>query len=192
MSDLISGSTTCRICRQSFSIGGALVVGKGLDQVPEKERALVMLMWKLRDHLVAAHKDVNRILETRAAEYLGLLRTLEFATTEKKLAEQVDLLRWSIHQSTIAVRLTDEKIASESRVFAEQLAAKILGIIEPGAANHPGVTEGAGALRPKIAWEIERAVAALVTNYRNLVEEPNKWVTNQAAPAATAAAQKVG
>jgi hypothetical protein len=168
--------TICRNCNAKFDIHAPLPVGKGLDRAPESERKLMALIFRLGDHLARAHKDENRILEYRAAEFLGMLRILEFKSTEPELLKQVDLLRWTMLQKLIGVRLTNDVIAADSKAFAEIFLRDFEATLQADFGFELAFWQ---PVIKHLRSMIEARVDELVRKYRDMVEEPNKWVVDQ-------------
>jgi hypothetical protein len=170
MAHEIATVTTCRLCHKKF-IGPA---GDGLllGAAPTSARFLM----ELTQHMVKEHASVHQTLAVRAMEFLGFLLLRNYLSVDEALMAQMDRLRWHVHQETLAVRIPDENLVTQSRQFASDL-------IEGMKANSRGYDENGGPFVEEVELLefIAGEVQELATGFRDVYQEPGKYPAAEAA-----------
>lgn len=166
----IAGITTCNLCQRKFAGPLALIIGPG--QHPQGR--LVNHLNQLAQHFCEAHPEENNALQLKALEYLGMLRLLNYSTSDEELRRQLDFLRWSIHQSTLLHRVPDEKIAAKAEEHARGIVDIFESVLPPS--NGPGTDQVREQLRPALQAAIAAKLAAVLSEVRNILEEPGRYL----------------
>ncbi len=97
----------CMICHAPFAGPKFVKIGMGLDV---KNNRLAVFTEKLTRHIFEKHPEAAREILTEGAEFQGALFLSHFQTEDENLKEQMDFLRWKIHQKTLAARYSDAMI----------------------------------------------------------------------------------
>ena len=97
----------CMICNAPFAGPKFVQIVMGLDV---KNNRIAVYTEKLTRHMFEKHRERAEEILTQGAEYQGALFMANFQTEDRGLKEQLDLLRWKVHQTTLAARYTDEMI----------------------------------------------------------------------------------
>jgi hypothetical protein len=160
----IAGITECLICGRKFAGPQAIVIGQ--------PRA-VALLEKLAQHLETAHSDQNQAIALLSLQYVGLLRMMNFKTTDEMLKVEVDKLRWAINQQTIAARISDETIESKTNGLAGEIVDGFFG-----GASGPESPTAEVIARSELKQAIARRVKEVIKGMRDVMQEPNKYAVN--------------
>ena len=112
-------NTLGTICGKSFTAPAALIIQPGQQtngRVPQ-------FMASLAEHIITGHPRLNKHLEARALEFMGMLRLQNFIlSNDPELTRQRDYLRWSVHQATLNAQFSDERIEEFCEMIAERCA----------------------------------------------------------------------
>src|SRR5271166_4900446 len=97
----------CSLCNRMFAGPQLVLVGKGVDAVNNR---LMQFMEKLTGHVMNEHKEVAQGIVLAASEYQGMLILSQYQTSDDNLKLQTDVIRWGLHQKTLAARYTDAQL----------------------------------------------------------------------------------
>ena len=164
----IIGTAQCRLCGTKFQGPAAVIVGDGPNQ------RLSQYLVAITHHWVHHHEKEDQFLQIRAGEFLGLLRLMQFQSTDPALNTQKDKLRWKIHTSTRNVSITDASLLGIAGRIAETVAVAVLAAL-------PQENRG-DALIQSIIQATTAAVSPCLKEFRDTYEEPDKYA-GQKAPA---------
>lgn len=103
----------CTICNKPFAGPRLAIVGKGMDL---KNNRIAQFTEKLTRHLFDEHPAEAQQIMMNAAEYQGVLILATFQTDDADMREQMDLVRWKVHQKTLACRYSRIE-ATEQTLF---------------------------------------------------------------------------
>jgi hypothetical protein len=163
----IAGITECLICKRRFAGPQGLVIGQS--------RA-VALLEKLANHLINAHPDQCQAIEVLSLQYVGLLRMMNYRTTDTMLIGEVDKLRWAINQQTIAARISDKTIEEKTNELALHLADEFYGLIQmEHDRTDTEIPEYLVMMKGALVSTIESRVSEIITGMRNVIQEPGKY-----------------
>ena len=112
----------CTICNKPFAGPRLAIVGKGMDL---KNNRIAQFTEKLTRHLFDEHPAEAQQIMMNAAEYQGVLILATFQTDDADMREQMDLVRWKVHQKTLACRYSDEQIAADMETLKRNLTGLI-------------------------------------------------------------------
>jgi len=110
MAQRILVPATCKVCGEVFYGpaeglgGGRLIVGE------DPKRRDKLYMATLIQHIEAKHPGDIKQARMLGAEYAGMLALAIFQTTDEGVNQQRDYQRWRVHQNSIALRVTNERI----------------------------------------------------------------------------------
>src|ERR1043166_4974421 len=105
----IAQISRCRMCDEKFT-GPPLVLVVG-ETAPAR---LARYIDTLTRHIAECHADVFTRAQVTAAELQGVLILGCYKTEDPQVNEQRDYLRWSVHQQTRAIEVTDARIEERS------------------------------------------------------------------------------
>lgn len=163
----IAGITECRICGRKFAGPAAIVLGQTRS---------MSLLEKMQRHIEEAHPDHEKAISIVAGQYVGLLRFMNYKTSDSGLARQGDMLRWAIHQQTIAARISDETIKTKTAELAERLVGELLTTMaDTQRLNTAGDVADMEASMRAI---VQSRVAEIITGMRDVMQEPGKYPSN--------------
>jgi hypothetical protein len=169
----IAGLTSCLICGRRFAGPQAIVIGT--------TRA-VSLLEKLAQHLETAHPDQSQAIALLSLQYVGLLRMMNFKTTDPALKIEVDKLRWAINQQTIAARISDETIRSKTdelaRSIIEATMKELLSEFQSALDEKKPIMDSAERLTGALLLNVQAKLYEVITAMRDVMQEPNKYVVN--------------
>lgn len=160
----IAGITTCLICGRKFAGPQAIVIG---------QTRTMSLLEKLAQHLETAHTDQSQAIALLSLQYVGLLRLMNFRTTDEALKMEVDKLRWAINQQTIAARISDETIESKTNGLAGEIADSFFG-----GASGPDTGTAELIARSELKKAVALRVKEVIRTMRDVMQEPNKYKVN--------------
>jgi hypothetical protein len=141
----------CAICNKPFAGPRLAIVGKGMDL---KNNRIAQFTEKLTRHLFDEHSAEAQQIMMSAAEYQGVLILATFQTEDPDMREQMDLVRWKVHQKTLACRYSDEQIAA----VIEKVVPELVTLVEM-----------------KDTATLKRNLRGLIQNLRDNLEEPGKY-----------------
>jgi len=170
MAHEIAGICHCRLCAAKFTGPTGLIIQPGAAQ----NGRVAQYMQDLAGHIITAHPVENKNMELQALEYLGLQRMTLYSTTDKAIMEQRDFLRWKIHQSTLAHRLSDGQMDAASKEFAAQFVDDALNalVTKPIGQDWP---EHVKLLRSTLVAAVALKLYGIIEDFRRLIEEPGKY-----------------
>lgn len=181
MAHEIAGICHCRLCAEKFTGPTGLIIQPGAGA---QNGRVAQYMQNLAGHITGKHPAENRGMELQALEYLGLLRMTLYSTTDKGIVEQRDYLRWKIHQSTLAHRLTDAQMDAASKEFATQFVDDVIAALH-GPRPENGWPAHIELLRTSLALATSLKLYGIVEDFRRLIEEPGKYVLQVVTPSAS-------
>lgn len=152
----VAAIAKCKLCNVQFTGPTAQRIG---ETPPAR---LARFCQKLAEHIMTKHTDHNQALELKALEFLGMLRMLNYSTSDPELRGQMDYLRWSTHQMTLAGRLSDEGIKAKSDELAGEIVKQVYLYL---------VLQDDAALREKLSALLAEQITAL----RDILEEPGRY-----------------
>ncbi len=97
----------CAICQKPFAGPKFAQIGLGLSAANNR---IAVFVEKMTRHIAEEHKEKVREILEEGEEYKGALFLSNFQTEDPNLKEQLDLVRWKVHQKTLAARYTDQMI----------------------------------------------------------------------------------
>src|ERR1700679_2189515 len=142
----------CTHCNKLFAGPQLLIVGTGVDAPTNR---LMQFMEKLTGHMMKDHQDVAQRIMLMASEYQGMLILGNYQHSDASLMEQADMLRWKLHQNTLACRFSDEQI--------QQWVSSVLPDFTALAHNGDTAT-------------LQRNLAGMLMTMRDRLEEPGKYI----------------
>ena len=111
------------------------------------------------------HREQAEEILTQGAEYQGALFMANFQTEDPGLKEQLDLLRWKVHQTTLAARYTDEMIDQ----WVGQIVPQLVTLVE--------MADTAS---------LSANLRGMLLSMRDTLEEPGKYTFQSMDPLVTA------
>ena len=141
----------CTICNKPFAGPRLAIVGKGMDL---KNNRIAQFTEKLTRHLFDEHPAEAQQIMMNAAEYQGVLILATFQTDDADMREQMDLVRWKVHQKTLACRYSDEQIAA----VVDKVVPELMMLAEM-----------------RDMETLKRNLTGLIQNLRDNLEEPGKY-----------------
>lgn len=167
----IAGITECLLCGRRFAGPQAIVLGQSRT---------ISLLEKLALHIQQAHSDQYKAIDVLKDQYGGMLNMLNFKTSDPNMKTEVDRLRWAIHQQTIAARIHNEAIANMSHDLALTVVEVAFSEFNREAvARESGTLESLGsALTPKLVELVKAKLSEVLTDMRDVMQEPNKYPSN--------------
>lgn len=167
-SELISGASTCRLCRQTFAAAPLMVSPSNPTAVnnPAAQASLDLMR-----HLMTKHTKVDVSMQTQAAQFLGMLRLSAFRLADDSVARQRDYLRWYAHQATLNARVADEKIKAK----AEELAATVVEFAEAKYFPTAFPSNVDDNLRKELSAIVSELIAGTLRELRNELQEPERY-----------------
>ena len=150
----VAAIAKCKLCNVQFTGPTAQRIG---ETPPAR---LARFCQKLAEHIMTKHTEHNQALELKALEFLGMLRMLNYQTSDPELRGQMDYLRWSTHQMTLAARLPDKAIKEKSDELAGLIVKEVYLEHQTDA-----------SLREKISNLLAEQIAGL----RDILEEPGRY-----------------
>lgn len=166
----ISGITTCLVCGRKFAGPQGIIIGQPRGHA---------LLEKLHAHLENAHPEQSHAIHVLSLQYVGLLRMMNFSTSDATMKIEVDKLRWAINQQTIAARISDETIATQTAKTASKIVDSFFGIVQMEAdRTGDSIPEYITMMRPGVTAEIQTALSELITAMRDVMQEPGKYPVN--------------
>jgi hypothetical protein len=175
----IEGVLTCKICGVSLRLSPtatADLLGSDVTHLTKEQLRTAGQLAEVARHLQQKHPRRNRVLDTQAAGFLGLLKVMEYRTNDRGIQEARDFARWSIVQLLLKVgpRITDQHIDVKSREFADHLVEMLECEMETcGTIREPFHPSARAMFQLKVA----KVVGELVTTIRNQLEERDKYPT---------------
>lgn len=152
----------CMICNAPFAGPKFVKIGMGLDV---KNNRIAVFTEKLTRHMFEKHREKAEEILTQGAEYQGALFMANFLTEDPGLKEQLDLLRWKVHQTTLAARYTDEMIDQ----WVGQIVPQLVTLVE--------MADTAS---------LSANLRGMLLSMRDTLEEPGKYTFQSMDPLVTA------
>jgi hypothetical protein len=174
MSGMIRGITTCKLCGKEFAGPTHTIIGApgGVNN------QLAEYMKDIAQHFLQKHPQENEAVQYRSLEYMGMLRLMNFRTTDSELKKQVQLMRWQVAQQVIPIRLRDSKLSEMATqwgaTLAESIMAKAAAVL-PGKLVMQISPAALGELKASIQNELADKTVSIMRELRDLYEEPNKF-----------------
>ena len=163
------GLTICNLCGETFAQPGALVVG---------QPAIVPYLERIMMHFVTRHKKEDNAVAIKALEFLGMLRLMNFRTADPDIGRQLDYLRWSVHQQTLAARIPDDKLIERTADAASRLVDTFWAVLTMSYdQRHDSIPEFVQALKPALTAEVRTMLEEIFRGIRDVLQEPNKYPT---------------
>jgi len=183
MAHEIASACKCKLCGETIIGQAGLILDAGLAGLDPANQRTAQFTLRLADHVIRKHPHENKALETKALEFLGMLRLANYATSDRGILEQRDFLRWTVHQATLNGRLSDEKLTTAAVDFAGKVvdlcvASLILQVPAPEHVERVSVSLKAQAAE---------TLAEILNGLREIIEEPGRYQVT--APAALAVPQ---
>lgn len=179
----IAGITECRICGRKFAGPAAIILGQTRS---------MSLLEKMQRHIEEAHPDHEKAISIVAGQYVGLLRFMNYKTSDSGLARQGDMLRWAIHQQTIAARISDETIKTKTAELAKVLAKAIMARVRIAQTVDEVLANlDSAVVLQDIGDLIQHHVAEIITGMRDVMQEPGKYPANNIGEAPAGAVKPV-
>jgi hypothetical protein len=119
-----------------------------------KNNRLAQFVEKLTKHMTTEHKTETQQILIDGAEFQGCMFLSNFKTDDPNLKEQLDLVRWKVHQKTLAARFSDDDILQ----VVEKVVPDLLTLAD---------------MRDKET--LTRNLAGLLQSMRDRLEEPGKY-----------------
>jgi L-alanine-DL-glutamate epimerase-like enolase superfamily enzyme len=167
---MIRGITTCKLCGKEFSGPLYKSIGEG------KHADLIRYMNEVQQHLATKHPAENSATENRSLEFLTMLRLMNFKTTDSELTDQVQFLRWQIHQQVIPIRLRDERLHEMAQEYAAAIVNDGFTMLFFNLGGSFGVsTERLEAIKKAMCENIAAKTVATMGSLRDLYEEPGRY-----------------
>jgi hypothetical protein len=165
---MIRGITNCLLCGKTFTGPAYALIGQG------KEGDVIRYMNEVQKHFVEKHPEESEATQNRSLEFLTMLRMMNFKTTDSGLKEQVQFLRWQIHQQVMPVRIPDEKLEERSAEYANEIFRMLKAAIKREAGTLAASAIPASAQRELID-AIQKKTSETIRALRDLYEEPNRY-----------------
>jgi hypothetical protein len=165
--------TICNLCGEKFSGPSALIVG---------QPAIAPYLERITMHFMTRHKKEESAVAIKALEFLGMLRLMNFRTADPDIGRQLDYLRWSVHQQTLAARIPDDKLIERTADAASRLVDTLWAMLTMSYnQRQDSMPEFVQALKPALTTEVGTMLEEIFRGIRDVLQEPNKY------PAATTA-----
>lgn len=172
----LEGLLTCRICGETLppipNMGR--LIGSDVANLSRDELKIAGQFQAVATHLQRKHPRRDRFLEATAAGFLGILRIMEYRTTDKGIMDAREFGRWTVAQTLLQIgpRISDQHIETKSREFADHLIEIFENDLEAcGAIQDPLHPSARAMLQLKTAGLVNE----LVTTIRNALEERDKY-----------------
>jgi hypothetical protein len=163
MSHEIAAVTTCKLCGRKFT-GPIIIVGE-----PPHGR-LNRYLQQLAEHIVREHPEVNQGLEIAALHYLGVLRMLNYQSSDTELTGQVDYQRWVTHRQTQAATLSDEALTAGAGTMALSIVDLVYSAIGEPADSHT-----LKRIRPALLISITDKLTGEFASVRDSLQERGRY-----------------
>jgi hypothetical protein len=167
----IQGLTSCLKCSMVIGTDNALLLGIDRERLSIAQRRTIAMLGGMQKHLEKKHPRLNAALEVSSMGYLGLLRLMQFRSSDPGVQQERDRSRWNLLQQVLPCRMPDEKIAYQSYKFAQEL----LELVEDDMSKAGCLQLEWGPHRVPTLNKISAKIRELMTGYRDAVEEPNKY-----------------
>src|SRR5258706_9545589 len=115
----IATPTRCTLCGRTF-YGPAAGLGLELRAGEEAPPRMMHFVNELIKHIAAAHPAEFQLSMAKASELQGWMILSHFSSDDRRVTEQRDYFRWSIHQQTLNVR------AQNLETRARQIATEFI------------------------------------------------------------------
>jgi hypothetical protein len=159
--------TICNLCGEKFSGPSALVVG---------QPAIAPYLERITMHFMKRHKKEENACAIKALEFLGMLRLMNFRTADPDIGRQLDYLRWSVHQQTLAARIPDDKLIERTSDAASRLVDTFWAVLTMSYDQRQDSTpEFVQALKPALIAEMRTMLEEIFRGIRDVLQEPNKY-----------------
>jgi hypothetical protein len=144
--------TKCLHCGETFE-GGVVIVGRPTAR-------LESLLHKLGSHMNTKHAEHAQIMGIYGTAFMGMLFLTNFKSDDVELNAERDKTRWTIHQQTLATRVTDDTLKEQSRELARTIF-EMRGIPSDNATV--------------VLDSFQEHILHAFTQLRDALEEPNKY-----------------
>ncbi len=158
MSSELAMTARCSHCQKLFAGPSLVIVGQNVNYTNNR---LIQFQQKLADHVMNEHKELAQQIELADLEYKGLMILSCYQTTDKALQQQMDLLRWKLHQRTLTTRYTDNMIEQWSDSVVPQLVTLV---------------------DMRDTATVRKNLIGMLQSMRDTLEEPNKYTFNAVEP----------
>lgn len=161
------GLTVCNLCGETFAGPSALVIG---------QPAIAPYLEKITRHFMTHHKKEEQAISIKALEFLGMLRLMNFRTSDPDIGKQIDYLRWSVHQQTLAASIPDDKLIERTEEATLHIVDTLWAVLTMTYdARQDSMPDYIRALKPTIISELGSMLEEIFRGIRDVLQEPNRY-----------------
>src|SRR5208282_4764016 len=92
------------------------------------------------------------------------------------LSNQIDFLRWRLHQETLAYRIPDQNLTEQTGELAGRLVDTFMAMLTMAFDNvHESAPAFVDKMKPQLKAEIVAQLAPVFKGIRDLLEEPDRY-----------------